>query len=764
MPVDGLSRHPVDPAPAEDDGDDDPHELIHALADIPISRIKAGGADEFVTAKREYLAAIRETVRRERRTRNRGCQRPRCNTLVYDLDSSSVFAAFERGFHPLPLTRGLQEAGIVATEAAQVATASLQVAGAKRDTGLNGPFHTAPPKRLGPLERAAQRGDDGRANTSKRARRASPTTASRSAAPTPAPPPPIVSEESPTPRTAAVPRATDPLPPPVTARDIRTAQQTDVETRRMIDILGGTAPTLESIPEEENRKREASFRVNVQQYFKLDHAKILYHRLPATENRSERLRFYIPYSLRDALIRSKHGIRVAGQSSRSAAGPPDFSPHPGVSKLVREISSRYFWPGLYHDIRVFIRGCEVCQGAKRARLVRPPPHVIITDGPNEVLMLDEVFLSYGQKGTRDAVTLANRGGASSLGQQALGAPRILTGIDHFSGFLFTTKPKKKAHDHQDVLRFLREIFCFCGFFRKIVVDGGSAFIAAPLAQALARLGIKHSIATAYHPQTKGALERAHLTLVENLRVLMLQLNKGPEAIAELLPWATYKHRVSMNSSTKFTPFTLFFGRPPLLPQDLRSGEPHPDAVVDPARVIEGTLTGRHVPAPTDTNFLRIATLERLQEPAFGWSAPTTWYLTGQVNINGPATRLCTAHELRGYLERARARAALYKDAVVSRRRKLERQWRRKRDRLQEFKIGDLVMMHHPAALLNNKLTNGLRGPYIILKRRGPVNYWVSPVEGGKPADKKTLTHVSFLLPYSTPPAYEKAAASSSTTN
>ena len=65
----------------------------------------------------------------------------------------------------------------------------------------------------------------------------------------------------------------------------------------------------------------------------------------------------------------------------------------------------------------------------------------------------------------------------------------------------------RAADHKVVLKFLKEnIFSRFGVPRAIISDGGSHFCNKPFENLLTKYGVKHKVATLYHPQTSGQVE------------------------------------------------------------------------------------------------------------------------------------------------------------------------------------------------------------------------------------------------------------------
>lgn len=77
--------------------------------------------------------------------------------------------------------------------------------------------------------------------------------------------------------------------------------------------------------------------------------------------------------------------------------------------------------------------------------------------------------------------------------------------------------------------------------------------------------IKILTTTAYHPQTNGALERTHSTLVDYLKHYITLDQTDWDS---WLDFATFSFNTSVHSSTKFTPFELLFGIKPSLPSQI----------------------------------------------------------------------------------------------------------------------------------------------------------------------------------------------------
>ena len=79
------------------------------------------------------------------------------------------------------------------------------------------------------------------------------------------------------------------------------------------------------------------------------------------------------------------------------------------------------------------------------------------------------------------------------------------------------------------------------------------------------LGIKRSVTSAYHPQTNGLDERTNQTLKARLSKLV---NEKQEDWCKFLDDVAYSIRTQKQSTTKFTPFFLMFGRNPRSPAEV----------------------------------------------------------------------------------------------------------------------------------------------------------------------------------------------------
>ena len=83
------------------------------------------------------------------------------------------------------------------------------------------------------------------------------------------------------------------------------------------------------------------------------------------------------------------------------------------------------------------------------------------------------------------------------------------------------------------------------------------------------MAIKHRLASACHLQTNGLTERFNRTLCITLAKYA---SNHPEAWDTFLPSALFAYRTLSQSTTKYEPFQLMYGRRANLPVDLKFQE------------------------------------------------------------------------------------------------------------------------------------------------------------------------------------------------
>lgn len=239
----------------------------------------------------------------------------------------------------------------------------------------------------------------------------------------------------------------------------------------------------------------------------------------------------------------------------------DQSGHLGVRKTYDRILRYFFWPKLKRDVSSYVKLCHVCQvTGKPNQGISPAPLCPIPaiGQPFEHLIIDCV---------------------GPLPPSKTGAIYLLTVM--CQNTRYPAAYPLRSITTRSVVRALTQFISVFGIPRVIQSDQGSNFSSRLFAQVLKQLKVAHNQASAYHPQSQGALERFHQTLKSMLRAYCVQMNRDWE---EGLPWLLLSAREVIQESTGFSPNDLVFGhkvRGPLaLVQDGWADSPPPQNLID----------------------------------------------------------------------------------------------------------------------------------------------------------------------------------------
>ncbi|RVW45814.1 Retrovirus-related Pol polyprotein from transposon 17.6 [Vitis vinifera] len=116
---------------------------------------------------------------------------------------------------------------------------------------------------------------------------------------------------------------------------------------------------------------------------------------------------------------------------------------------------------------------------------------------------------------------------------SFGNSYILVGVDYVSKWVEAIP--YKHNDHRVVLKFLKENI-FSGFrvLKVIISDGGTHFCNKPFETLLAKYGVKHKVATPYHPQTSNSTDTFKFN-GHRLKPFMELFNQDKEEVNLLEP-------------------------------------------------------------------------------------------------------------------------------------------------------------------------------------------------------------------------------------
>lgn len=226
----------------------------------------------------------------------------------------------------------------------------------------------------------------------------------------------------------------------------------------------------------------------------------------------------------------------------------DDSGHFGLERTLQMIRERFYWPGMFQEIKAWCEQCERCCLRKTPTAgLRAPLVSIHSSAPMDLVCVDFLTLEKSKGGIEN----------------------VLIVTDHFSRFAqaYPTKDQKAC----TVARVLwRNFFCRFGFPTKLHADQGRNFESAVVRELCKCTGITKTHTTPYHPQGNGTTERFNRTLLNMLGTLEPHLKPRWHEYVDAM---THAYNCTQHDSTGYTPYYLMFGRHPRLPVDLIFGLP-----------------------------------------------------------------------------------------------------------------------------------------------------------------------------------------------
>ena len=139
---------------------------------------------------------------------------------------------------------------------------------------------------------------------------------------------------------------------------------------------------------------------------------------------------------------------------------------------------------------------------------------------------------------------------------SFGNSYILVGVDYVSKWV--EEIPCKHNDYRVVLKFLKEnIFSRFGVPKAIISDGGTHFYNKPFETLLAKYGVKHKVATPYHPQTFGQVELANK---EIKNILMKVVNTSRRDWSVKLHDSLWAYRIAYKTILSMSPYRLVYGK------------------------------------------------------------------------------------------------------------------------------------------------------------------------------------------------------------
>ncbi|XP_057446004.1 uncharacterized protein LOC130738113 [Lotus japonicus] len=156
----------------------------------------------------------------------------------------------------------------------------------------------------------------------------------------------------------------------------------------------------------------------------------------------------------------------------------------GQRTTVKVLQSGFYWATLFKDAHFHVQRCDECHRAGSITKTN--------EMPLQSILEVEVFDCWGMDFMGPFL--------SSFSNEY-----ILVAVEYVSRWVEAVATPKA--DGKTVIKFLKKnIFNRFGAPRVIISDGGSHFVNSELAKALEHYGIKHKVASPYHPRINGQAE------------------------------------------------------------------------------------------------------------------------------------------------------------------------------------------------------------------------------------------------------------------
>ncbi|KAJ1599714.1 hypothetical protein NDA14_000996 [Ustilago hordei] len=235
--------------------------------------------------------------------------------------------------------------------------------------------------------------------------------------------------------------------------------------------------------------------------------------------------------------------------------------HVGRDATIKAAQRHYWWPNMTAWIVDYVASCPVCARYKAPRhrpygLLQP---LATPDRPWGSISLDFI-----------------EGLPTSKKYDSKTYDSILVIVDRLTKFAILAPTHKTVTAKQTAVLLYGHMVRLFGYPDHMVSDRGRQFISGAWKAFAEQMGVKHSLSTAYHPQTDGQTERVNQVIEQYLR---MYCNYEQNDWANLLDTAAFVYNNTVHNSIGVSPFFACYGWNPKAHPDI----PQRLGVNDPGR-------------------------------------------------------------------------------------------------------------------------------------------------------------------------------------
>jgi hypothetical protein len=212
--------------------------------------------------------------------------------------------------------------------------------------------------------------------------------------------------------------------------------------------------------------------------------------------------------------------------------------HYGIHATWARLYSQYWWPGVYVDVKEYIKGCEPCQLFANIHDSNPPVRSV-----PQLNLFEQFSIDY----------------VGPINPPSLqGNKYILVAIESFTRWpVACAYPNAKA---ATTAKFLYEhLFCQFGPPKFLLSDNGVHFTDQVVELFLNMVSTHHKFSSAYRPSTNGQCENLNGSLMSAIKKLTI---KEPKMWDTHLNAVLYAYRTKAHEKVKFSPYELLYGQAP----------------------------------------------------------------------------------------------------------------------------------------------------------------------------------------------------------